>query len=336
MPGAFETSAKTLLRSALDPACKLLPEWLSASLLERWGSGMDVALCFHRVLSQRRAGDPLPSQTISPEILDGFLEIARRARDRGQGPERLTLTFDDGYRDAVDYVASRAPLYPEIEWLVFVCPEKLVSRAGYRWDLWEVTPSTRRRPLELEGIREETHPALENRRPELRALGDSPDFVLASVESCLALLEHPNVALGNHSNSHLALALLDEETSRREIEESTRGFEELFGQCRHFAFPFGVPGLDFGTREVEVLRRCAPGAVLWSSEHRPYHPPERCSGAVLPRIAVRGDWSAKTLATWVALLARREAARGLSEQRQSYSPASRTTEKEDDAMAGAG
>ena len=35
---------------------------------------------------------------------------------------------------AADYVLSRAPLFPGIEWLYFVCPEKTEHRTGFDWD----------------------------------------------------------------------------------------------------------------------------------------------------------------------------------------------------------
>ena len=32
----------------------------------------------------------------------------------------------------------RAPRWPEVEWLYFVCPQKTERRVGFRWDLAEV------------------------------------------------------------------------------------------------------------------------------------------------------------------------------------------------------
>src|SRR5688500_8648063 len=79
---------------------------------------LHVSLCLHRVLEVRRASDPQPALTIAPgeldELIGMFIEV------RPENP-RLTVTFDDGYADAAQYVADRAPRFPTVEFLVFVC-----------------------------------------------------------------------------------------------------------------------------------------------------------------------------------------------------------------------
>lgn len=76
-----------------------------------------LALCFHRVGPER---DKLcmPSQEI-----DRLVAFCLEARGE------LTVSFDDGYRGAADYLLSRAQRWPQIEWLYFVCPQKTEQRA---------------------------------------------------------------------------------------------------------------------------------------------------------------------------------------------------------------
>ncbi len=305
----MRTAARTLLVGSLDTICRRLPGEVAASLMGTWTRGLQIALCLHRVGPRPRPGDPFPSQTIPEDTLDELLGLTRIARRTMGGPLRLTIPFDDGYRDAVEYVRSRARRHPEIEWLVFVCPEKLVTRAGFRWDLWEADPLSRKGSIGPETMRNVTHPFLENHRPDLRRLGDRSEFRLATVAECRGLLELPGVELGNHTNSHLSLCAVDERAARLELERSAAAFVELFGQCAHFAFPFGVPGHDFDEAHVDALETILPGALLWTSEQRPYRPEERERKAPLPRVAAPGHWSARTIAVWLALLGKREAVR---------------------------
>jgi hypothetical protein len=310
MPESLRHAVRALALEAFDPTCRRLPAAAAASLVGRTLRGRSVALCLHRVGARRRSFDPLPEQTIPPETLDAFLDIVRAARRGGGGPARLTLAFDDGYQDAVDYVLSRAPRHPEVEWLVFLCPEKLLTRAAFRWDLWEAHPDTRLRPIRLEALEDGLDPALENRRPELRALGDLPEHRLADLDDCRRLLALPNVTVGNHTNAHLRLAALPPDVARAEILRSMETFADLFGPCTHFAFPFGVPGRDYRACDVTAVRDAAPGAVLWTTEPRPYVEAERIPGAVLPRVPTPGRWSARTLSVWLARLGRRHRADG--------------------------
>ena len=116
-----------------------------------------LALVFHRV-SDTRSKLGMPAEEI-----DRLIDFLFQARGE------LTVSFDDGYRDAADYVLSRAPLYPGIEWLYFVCPEKTEHRTGFEWDA-------------------------------------APD--LASLEQCREIQRLPNAVLGNHTNSHQRPVLL--------------------------------------------------------------------------------------------------------------------------------
>ncbi len=313
---------RALARDAFEPTCRRLPKRMVVELLGRYTRGLNVALCLHRVGEKIRDTDPLPNQTIAPSALDELMHLVRAARELGGGPRRLTLAFDDGYRDAVDYVRKRAPDFPDMEWLVFVCPEKLLTRAAFRWDLWENELETRGTKVRLEAMQKGIEPLRENRRPELRALGNRKEYAIASVEECLSLLELKEVTLGNHTNTHLALSTVPDEVARLEVALSTSAFEHMFGPCTQFAFPFGVPSRDYRASDVEALKEIAPRAILWSTEPRPHLPSERRPGAVLPRIPVPGRWSAKAIAARLSILAKRQSSSPAPSPSPGSSPAS--------------
>jgi hypothetical protein len=143
--------------------------------------------------------------------------------------------------------------------------------------------------------------AQENSRPELLALGDQDAFRLATVEGLQALQALPNVALGNHTNVHADARKLDPGQAAQDYEQSTRDFTALFGAPRHFAFPFGTPGLHFDASHVAALRALTPNAVLWTTGAGTFDATERVPGAVLPRCPIVGEQSVAELSGWLAL-----------------------------------
>jgi peptidoglycan/xylan/chitin deacetylase (PgdA/CDA1 family) len=271
---------------------------LTSGLRHALGS-RSLALCFHRVAAERRASELQPKLTMPAAEIDALISAVLEACTG-----RLTVSFDDGYRDSADYILSRAARYPQVEWIFFVCPQKTEQRAGFRWDLAE----TRRRlfpGLDPEGLLSApVDLAGENQRDELRGLLGLDGFALAELELCRTIQRLPNAALGNHTNVHHRLALLTAEQARAELVQSTRDFERLFGPQRHFAFPYGVPGVDFSPEHAAALRAMGP-MEFWSTEPRPFSSDERVAGAVLPRFAVDGTRSWKETAAQIAVHALR-------------------------------
>ena len=131
---------------------------------------------------------------------------------------------------------------------------------------------------------------------------------------CRELKRLPNVTLGNHSNVHHRPVLLTDAQARAEYAASVRDFERLFGPCKHFAFPYGVPGIDFGRRDVALLRSLG-SFLVWSTEPRPFGAHERLPGAVLPRFAVDGTRTWKQTALQIAVHALRTRLPGQSRPR---------------------
>src|SRR5438105_9337515 len=90
-----------------------------AGLLRRALGGRRVALCFHRVADQRRRGELVPKLTMAAGEIDALIRFLVDAARRDDA--WLTVSFDDGYRDGAAYLLDRAPRFPQVEWLYFVC-----------------------------------------------------------------------------------------------------------------------------------------------------------------------------------------------------------------------
>ncbi len=271
---------------------RLVPEASVWPLFARAVSGLHINLCMHHVSATRRN-----RMTIDERELDHFIE---QALDHNPSKERwLTLSFDDGYEDAANYIETRGRLFQRVEFLFFVCPEKAETGAGFRWD--------------LRGAPDDTDHDIyrENTRRELLELSDDPTTRLASVEQCRRINALPNASLGNHTNCHFRATSLSFEDSATELRRSHDAFVRLFGEPRHFAFPFGKPNEDFDDRHVDVLRERGEFNI-WTTARRPFHAHDREPGAVLPRFPVDGSWGATQVAFWVALLSARWRNRGIN------------------------
>ena len=107
---------------------RLIPDASVWPIFSRAVSGLAITLCLHRVSSTHQN-----RMTMLEAELDRFVEGA--LAHNATSTRWLTLSFDDGYEDAGNYIESRARNFPSVEWLFFVCPEKVEKRAGFRWDL---------------------------------------------------------------------------------------------------------------------------------------------------------------------------------------------------------
>jgi peptidoglycan/xylan/chitin deacetylase (PgdA/CDA1 family) len=277
----------------------LLPRRLLKPLVRFTVGENQVALCLHRVSASRRPTDWQPYLTISPDELDALIELLLASRPDDQS-RWLTVTFDDGYEDAAEYVASRAERYPSVEFLFFVCPEKTEKQTGFRWDLVEEALRSGK-PLSqaATALNGEVDVEKENAREELKRVAQEPSYRLAEAKRLKELQKFENVLLGNHTNCHIKQTELTEEQAKTEYERSKAVFDRLFGEQRHFAFPFGTPNWEFNETHVRLLRGQGD-FLLWTTERRPYAPNERGPSAVLPRFPVNGTWNHRAIATWIA------------------------------------
>lgn len=288
-------------RPSPDELAGLAGRWLPRPALEALLAGalqgLGVSLCMHRIAARPRPTDWQQGLSMPAPELDELIELLLAAR-----PARLSVTFDDGYRDAAGYIRARAPRFPQVDFVFFICPEKTELRAGFRWDLFEQSqrPESMSAPADV---------ANENHRPELRALGELDDYALSTIDELRALATIPNVQLGNHTSLHLSSAKSEDAVVKADFERSTAAFTRLFGAPPHFAFPFGTPRHHFEQRHVDWLRALGPFPI-WTTEARPYRMEELGPGAVLPRFPVDGGRDARSLAGWIGARALAFRARG--------------------------
>ncbi len=288
------------VRNTLTGVCALLPEELLVRLIRTAIGDRQLALCFHRVAERRRA-DTCSEVTTTAATLDRLLALLAKVQPSRR---QLTVTFDDGYASAADYIKSRAPRFGQVDWLFFVCPQKTERQAAFRWDAYEVLRhrSPHNAPRLASFLTERLDPLAENTRADLLEAARFPEHRLATVDECRALVELPNVALGNHSNAHLPFSALDPWLLRADLDASFADFRRLFGRCRDFAIPFGTPGLAFSPSQVDGIRQRFEG-IIWTTQARPFDPQERVPHALLPRLAPSGNWSARRMAGWIAVKA---------------------------------
>ena len=246
----------------------------------------------HRIAARPRPGDWQPGLSMPAPELDTLIELLLSSRP---GPSRdwLRVSFDDGYRDAGEYIRTRAPRFPEVTFDFFICPEKTETRAGFRWDLVEQSK------LEKALLTSPPDVESENHRPELRALAEHPEYALSTLEELRELAAMPNVTLGNHTSMHLSSAKFSDEVIKADFQRSTATFTRLFGAPANFAFPYGTPRYHFERRHVDWLRALGTFPI-WTTEARPYRLDELRPGGVLPRFPVDGRKDAHSLAGWIA------------------------------------
>jgi peptidoglycan/xylan/chitin deacetylase (PgdA/CDA1 family) len=306
---------------------------IAASRADRWlaplARGRGAILMFHHVRPAR--ADPFQPNAlleITPDFLDRTLALVGRlgfeviplddvpdrlARPRGK--PFVALTFDDGYRDNVEFALPILRRHGS-PWTMFVTTE-YASGTGRLWwlELEEVVRLSDRISVVVDGARRELragdaaekHAAFAAAYRELRA-GPEPRLreVIAGwcreaeIDTdalvrrlCLgwdeirALSHEPGVTIGAHTLSHPMLAKHDDATARREILESRAIIAERTGRpVRHFAYPVGDPG-SAGPREFRIAQEAGfatavttrPGHLFASHAEHP---------TALPRVSVNG------------------------------------------------
>lgn len=279
----METLAKRVQVTGKNAIAHSVPMGVYRHLLRRAFEGKDIALCLHRVANQRRSSDPYPANTFIERDLVFLLDMLYELLPAN----RLTITFDDGYDDATQFIHRYASRYQNASFIVFICPEKIIQGTGYRWDYSEFSD----RGLDtVLGATQDI--SKENLRSELKKVGQDPRFELTSADELIKLARLSNVTLGNHSNCHFNFAKLSEKDWRAEVEQSFEDFASLFGVTGEFAFPFGTPVLQFTNEQALFIKR-RYNVNVWST----------CKGGnlrnhklpYLNRFALPGHLALKTL-----------------------------------------
>ncbi len=289
---------KKILREAtnrgIEPMAAALPKKTLRGVLNEATVGLNVALCFHRVLAVPRPFMLQPELAHTAKQLDTFLDIFRDVS------HRLVMSFDDGYEDARAYIASRAPAHPDVRWLFMVCPAKLEERKGFSWDAFK--RGGQDDPLAFAKMWEETADrAKEHRREDLAGLADDEEYRLSTIEQVAALADLPNVELGDHTDHHIPTAWMSADDVEAELTASKERFTRLFGPPKHFAFPYGTPDLYVLKRDIEIAKK-THAATTWTVDVQPYAVEDSVHGAVLPRFAWNSlEMTPKAMALYIAI-----------------------------------
>ncbi len=298
--------------------------------------GAGVILTMHHVRPDR-TGDFAPNRIleITPEFLDDVLcllkaqgfEIAKLdevpIRLAGAGKAKrpfAVLTFDDGYKDNLEYalpvlrthsapctvfvtrgfVDGTSPLW----WLDL---EEAISRQNQiTVDLPEgrvtiPTATAAEKAAGFEKVYWALRPGPEEtfRRVVADLAADAGVDPLARTRSlCLDwsgirdLASDPLVTIGAHSLTHPMLAKHEDTVARKEMAESKGALEtELGREVRHFAYPVGDPG-SAGQREFALARACGFETAVTTRPGMLF-PGHGSHLTALPRISLNGLFQRK-------------------------------------------
>jgi peptidoglycan/xylan/chitin deacetylase (PgdA/CDA1 family) len=294
--------------------------------------GRGVILMFHHVRPTRDPAQPFQPNRgleITPEFLDSALATVRRLgfelvrmdealrRLADGGAPFAAITFDDGYRDLVQFALPVLERH-EAPFTAYIATG-FASREARLW--WMELEEAFLRLDRIEVAEEGLPSPLQSATPAQKnasfdqlywALRAKPEEKLLRVIAGLAarakidsaallnafcmdwdeiqtLSRHPLATIGAHTINHRMLAKWPDEVARDETARSKALIEARIGQpVRHFAYPVGDP-TSAGAREFALAKEIGfasavttrPGMLF--DEHRD-HP------TALPRLSVNGAW----------------------------------------------
>jgi peptidoglycan/xylan/chitin deacetylase (PgdA/CDA1 family) len=307
-------------------------------LLAPYTQGVGVIFTLHHVRPEPDEPKPFAPNRIlevTPEFLDAVLD---QVKDAGldvisldeavqrlkEGDERrfACFTFDDGYRDNLEYAypifkKRGMPLtlyvptdYPdgkgELWWLAL---EEIVARAddqielcrhGEIWRLPTATTADKERAFEqiywwLRSLDEASQ------RRVVRALADKYGVDMRAEcrkevmtwDEIRAMAADPLVTIGAHTKGHYAIAKLADGKALEEMEGSAdRIAEEVGTRPVHFAFPYGDPG-SAGPRDFALAQEAGFETAVTTRKGMLF-PDHRQHLTALPRVSLNGDYQSLT------------------------------------------
>lgn len=187
-------------------------------------------ILMYHMIQHHRAWSPLNGMRVPPEVFESqlnwlrdhgwhFLTVSELVENWGNVPEKsVAITFDDGYRDNLEYALpilkkcdARATLY-------------LVWNRTIDW-----APHKRKHRNSVELLSE-------------------PRLSDTEVEQLVA---SGRVEIGGHTLTHINMATTNADTKLIELRESKRLIEQRFQTpVRSFAYPFGL----YQPSDVELVR----------------------------------------------------------------------------------
>lgn len=243
------------------------------------------------------------------------------ARMKAYQPKRwqtpfVTITLDDGYRDNLH---NAVPLFHKhkVPYTIYVAPGLVDGEASLWWEdveaaiaarerfvldapkgrvAFDVSTQARKRRVfgELMDLLSFRVPEAEQRRlaGEIsQQCGiDQKAHVKSEIMDWAQIAELSNdrlCTIGAHTIGHYALARLEADAARFELEESARIIEMETGRRpAHFAFPYGYPAAA-GKRDFELAQQ-AGFATAVTTRHGVLYPGHIDHLHALPRISLNG------------------------------------------------
>jgi peptidoglycan/xylan/chitin deacetylase (PgdA/CDA1 family) len=318
----------TLLKAALSALHYSGADSMMAPLTR----GIGAIFMLHHVRPEQPGSfEPNRILKVTPHFLE---EVIRQVRASGfeivsldeahfrliegdYGKPFVCFTFDDGYRDNLEYaypIFKRHNLpfaiylptdysdgHGNLWWLAL---EKVIVKVkalsvkmdGQQRRLRCGTPAEKNAAFNtvywwLRGIDEATARAF------VRDLCKDADFdpdtlcfdLMMNWDEIRRLAADPLVTFGAHTRRHFALAKLTLADARAEIAESTRRLEREIGkECRHFSYPYGDEA-SAGPREFALVKELGlkTGVTTRKGLIHPRHAQELTA---LPRVSLNGDY----------------------------------------------
>lgn len=304
--------------------------------LAKFARGAGVILMFHHVRPWvERDFAPNRLLEITPEFLDTVLETlhaegfdivtldeaTRRLAAGGEGPPFAALTFDDGYRDNLEYALPVLRRH-EAPFTLYVATGFADRSARLWWvELEEAIRRLDRIELDIDGLKLAMPAATgDEKAAAFRAVywalrgGPEADMLAAIAilakqagvdsaaitdELCLdwdglrRIAADPLCTIGVHTLTHPMLAKHDADFVRRELAQSRALIEREIGRpAVHLAYPVG-DATSAGPREFAIAEELGfksavttrPGMLF--ADHAGHL-------TALPRLSINGNWQDRT------------------------------------------
>ncbi|HXM31958.1 MAG TPA: polysaccharide deacetylase family protein, partial [Xanthobacteraceae bacterium] len=247
-------------------------------------------------------------------------EMRRRLVEQDFSRHFVSLTFDDGYRDNLEYALPILERH-EAPFTMFVATS-FPDRLGELWwvALERVVAAVERIVIEIGGEERFFYCERTAKKYEvyaqlywwLRSLGDEKkmrgivrdlcrrygvDPALPCREFCMTwpeiaeMAKSPLATIGAHTINHVMLAKWPTGEVREEMKRSREVIEASLGvRCEHFAFPVGDKG-SAGPREFQLARELGFKTAVTT---RPgvLYPEHREHLTALPRVSLNGHFQA--------------------------------------------
>jgi peptidoglycan/xylan/chitin deacetylase (PgdA/CDA1 family) len=295
--------------------------------------GIGAILTFHRVQPATGAAFQ-PNEILEVEVafLDRLVqhlrsqgldlismdEVRRRLVEQDFSRKFVAFTFDDGYRDNMEY-AWPVLRHHEVPFALYIATS-FPDRLGELWwvALERVIAKVDRIAVEMDGVTrfiscsgvsakckafEDIYWWLRGMSDEMqlrRAIRDicaryGVDIKGPCIDLCMdwaeiaRMAEDPLCTIGAHTINHVFLNKVSAETARTEMARSAEVIEAALGKRpMHFAYPYGE-GRSVGTREFNIASELGFHTAV-TTRPSVLQPRHRDALTSLPRISVNGEF----------------------------------------------